>query len=500
MLRPGFLRLLSDWVSEYYDTHRKEMDAAAAEFNLTALGEHAPDVNALAGVFSEWLVFDRRALIFGGKTGVEYFVEHNPKNVSPTDLAAYRDLLQYKVGMFSIRAIDGGKNVTLADMKGNEYVVHDVTASLHLTEGSVWTRIAKVSGVYQMICCVFIPMPFAFGPGYKKAAATWNDRAMDAREAAKFLSMKSSSPRIPAYESREVCIQKRAAYRAKFEAALRVCGMEKMFTIETYDTWLTNERTFPLGFATKTLFFLIPENVSKSAMDALFDAAMHYGNYVPRPRLKGKCPMEMKQEQGGKPQGLVDQEIYSRDEYIRELEKAHGYMQARDWRKAYDTYVSIMQTLLRERVPTAMAFRIFANAAAACLNERKERIDLAEALIGAALRLNPHYDFAKQIKETDFDMLDDFSILPKGISKRDVPALKRMRIVMKQEGERQYRRTVFRKYEDFLAKCGVSLECKTISSITVLPNERKSLTAQQGRNELCACSSGKKYKKCCGAR
>src|SRR3989344_4656596 len=129
MLRPGFLGVLSDWVSEYYAMHRKEMKKAAEEFGLMGLSERAPEPDKVAAVFSEWLVFDRKSRIFDGMTGLGDFVEDNPLSVSTEDMAAYKDLLQFKVGMFSIQTVEGGRNVTLTDMRERAHVAHAVTAS-----------------------------------------------------------------------------------------------------------------------------------------------------------------------------------------------------------------------------------------------------------------------------------------------------------------------------------------------------------------------------------
>lgn len=67
MLRPGFLRALSDWVSECYALHPGEMEKAAKEFGLMRLCEHAPEPDKVLSVFSEWLVFDRKSRIFGSE-------------------------------------------------------------------------------------------------------------------------------------------------------------------------------------------------------------------------------------------------------------------------------------------------------------------------------------------------------------------------------------------------------------------------------------------------
>ena len=62
MLRAGFLRTVSDWVSIYYaDLHPVELNRATEEFGLDTLLKNVDDPDKLLGMFSEWLVFDRKS-------------------------------------------------------------------------------------------------------------------------------------------------------------------------------------------------------------------------------------------------------------------------------------------------------------------------------------------------------------------------------------------------------------------------------------------------------
>jgi len=431
------------------------MEKAAKEFGLVRLAENAREPDKVAGIFSEWLVFDRKSRLFSDKTALDYFVGHNPTNVSTEDLAAYKDLLHYKVGVFSIRSVDGGRNVTLTDMRDRVYVVHDVTASMYLTQGAVWVRIAPVTGIYQMVGSLFIPLPFTFGAGFKKMAASWDERSMDAREAAIFLS--KTRPDVgkeeeimrsdPTALTRQECEARRGEYRRAFEDALHACGMQEMLSADLYETWLTDERRFSPGFGSKALYFLLSEKVSKSDGKRLISAAMHYGNYVPRPALKGRCPSEMRgdNETSLDPNHLIVQDAYSREPYLQSLETAHQHMLAYEWRKAYDVFEALIEELLEDKIPATIAFRAFANAAIACFNEGDTRFGLGESILLGALRLNPQYDFGLRIKREQIDPLDDFSDVPKGISKRDIALIKDMRVIVKKNGERMYKRKIFSK-------------------------------------------------------
>lgn len=86
--------------------------------------------------------------------------------------------------------------------------------------------------------------------------------------------------------------------------------------------------------------------------------------------------------------------------------------------------------------------------------------------------------------------------------KKDRAFARNMRIITRKAGQRQYQRTVFHKYEKFFQDIGVSLERPTKTTPTVLRFDEKRVTKRKvavSRNDTCACGSGKKYKKCCGA-
>jgi hypothetical protein len=117
-------------------------------------------------------------------------------------------------------------------------------------------------------------------------------------------------------------------------------------------------------------------------------------------------------------------------------------------------------------------------------------------LIRASLRLNPRYDFGLMEKKRWADPYEELARVPR----KDRALAKMMRDIITRNGVRRYRRTPFRRYEEFLTeKCGVSLAYQTHTAPTVFtPGQGAAATHKMGRNEPCPCDSGKKYKKCHG--
>ena len=151
--------------------------------------------------------------------------------------------------------------------------------------------------------------------------------------------------------------------------------------------------------------------------------------------------------------------------------------------------------MLDEKVPIVTAFRIFANAGLCLLMQDEDATDpLGFELIRASLRLNPLYDFGLRQRERFIDPIEDFSSAPK----KDRALLKGVYALIQQDGVRKYRRSAFRRYEDFLKQSGISLQYKTNTTPTVF-HHLNGTSIRVGRNEPCPCGSGKKFKKCCGS-
>ncbi len=173
-------------------------------------------------------------------------------------------------------------------------------------------------------------------------------------------------------------------------------------------------------------------------------------------------------------------------------------MQARDATGAYQAYEQFIKRILDEGTPLFLAFRLYANAALACFMDPDQGQDgLGIALVNASLRLNPQYDFGKQQYIQYVAPYYDYTNV---IDPAHIELARGRRMMIIKRGERAYRRSLFRHYEDFLTKAGVSLSYATKTKTTVFStNPNVSGPIKIGRNDSCYCGSGKKFKKCCGA-
>lgn len=495
MLPKGFLGTLAEYVAGRIDRDRAALASAERAFRLPALlNKRDAEPERIAALFSEWLTFDHRLEIFGGNTGITYFAEQNPLGLPEPDISAYRDLLNFEVGLFEVRGIEAGRGVTLESIAGGKArFVNDVNASRSLAANeTVWARIAPVRGAYYMVGSSFFTLPVKIIGGMRRTMAAWEKNALDAREIAAWYCG-ASPDGTPSGAAPTIAGSGGApdpgAIEREFVDALRRCGMESIVPVAAFRRWLTDEKRYDISFAPRALFGLIPEDASRDDVSALMNASVRFANAIPRKSLGGKTPDEAARERGAAGGTLLEMDTYSRDEYLDDLEQAHAYMAAGDFLASYRTFEGVVQRLLDDRMPFFGAFRIYANAAICCF-EREEH-GLGAELVSASLRLNPRYDFGIRTQERYLAPLRDLSSLPN--PERELAAV--MRDMIREDGIRRYRRTAFRRYEDFLKKIGVSLAYKTITTPTVYGPEG----AQRiGRNDPCFCGSGKKYKRCHG--
>ena len=468
------------------------MEAALDAFDIRSLTDEGGDPHKLEGLFTEWTIFDKKSRIFAGKTGLEYFIEHNPLKLPESEMAAYRDLLYFRANFFDIAAVRPGEGVVLKD-GGVAYDVADVNASMSLKKGdTVWCRIASVRGVYQMTSSTMFSAPITFSKNMKAVMTNRGRDIVDAREAAKWAYQRGvteeKKPQLIG-DQRVVPVEEAAHL---FDNALKASGMQDMLSSDTVKIWTSNERTFALGFPMKAIFFLLPEELSEQKRDVVLSTLNVYLNNLPRRQLKGKTPLEASAAQGPNDKHF-DLDLFHYSDYTDDIRAAHALMKKNENTQSYKAFEALIRRLLDDKVPIITAFRIYANASA-CLLMKSEGADpLGRELTRACLRLNPSYDFGIRQKQRLLDPYEDFS----GLSKKDARFSKLLLCTADADGVRRYRRSVFRRYEDFLTKCSISLKYATKTTPTIF-RTKDGVVVKPGRNDPCICGSDKKFKKCCG--
>lgn len=502
MLKTGFLGLLSDWVSEQTARDEAAMEKATQKFGLEKLLAQTDEPEKIIGLFSEWMVFDCKQELFNGHTGLEAFVAHNPYNAPEQELSAYKDLLFFEVGLFEVKSIERGKGVLLVSIiSGAERFIHDVNASLSLRVAeTVWGRVAPVGGLYHGVGCIFFVLPMRVKEGMREAMRTWKRNSFDAKEVAGWVvAPGKDKPFAPPLYDESMW---------RFEQALKKCGMNGFFSIETFAEWASDEKKYDMDFASRALDCLIPDDVEFKDTAELIQSSGEFSNNIPRMALGGKTPNEVSRERQNKGEtGDWEMNMLSKESYIKKLEQASEYMARGEFEKSYKAFDQVVKDLLKDKLPFFHAFRVYANAAVCCFH--KGDIQLGEALLDAALRINPMYEFAERQKErylADYDptRTEKFATF----SKKGQKMLKGMRDDMRATGKRMYQHRVFSKYEKLLKELGVSLAYRAKVKPMVYSFDKDGKPKKMskvGRNEPCPCGKIKadgspvKYKRCHGA-
>ncbi|MEK7175485.1 MAG: SEC-C domain-containing protein, partial [Patescibacteria group bacterium] len=270
---------------------------------------------------------------------------------------------------------------------------------------------------------------------------------------------------------------------------LKKCKMDSIFSIATYKKWIIDEKNFGPQFVSNALLCLVPTDLNDKDFEKLLYSAAEFGNNIPKPFLNGKSSSEVYLELKSGDQRF-EMNIFSKEKYLTKIVSGHAYMKDNNYEVAYETFEGVVKDLLEDKIPFFDTFRIYANAAVCSM--ASEDMGLGEELLEASLRINPQYHFAKRAIEREIAPYNDFSNVKKGYKK----FAKAARGVVKEDGIRRYRRSPFRKYEDWLKKIGVSLDYETQANITLY--DKKNTEIKIGRNDPCYCKSNKKFKKCHG--
>jgi SEC-C motif len=271
------------------------------------------------------------------------------------------------------------------------------------------------------------------------------------------------------------------------EKQLKACRMQDIFSVKQVTMWAKNEKKYGAIFPLKATYYLLPENVSLEKRTELMAAVVALTNEIPRKELGGKCPREAGEARTDKTLSL-ETFVFGTEQYEKLLMRSTLCMRDGNYEQAYGIFTEVIENLLRERIPLFSAFRIFINTA--ICQRYLDQIGMCKALIDAALRLNTHYDFGKTIKDRYTLEIEDFSHLPK----KDRVMGKKILDAIEALGQREYSRTVFKKYEKFLNDIGVSLAYRTQTAPTVLMNGK--IYPNTSNGQPCPCGSGKKFKKC----
>ncbi len=522
MLQKDLLEKLSSYVMESIASQEDLMSQEFISFTRGCYEETKVVDKEASGLFTEWLVFDKKQKMFGNKSGLEYFLA-TCGNIEEKDMKKYKDLLLYEVGLFEVIGLTKGVSLLLKSLAtSKEYEVFDKSASEGLKKGAIiWVRIAQVESVYYMVGSTIFSADVSLGRGLRNMLTQEKRNSFDAMSAFRmFLSKEDLSDDEDVYEETGIFpsyyqgvpspydelgvtqVQKSKEYQEKeyirlkedFGEVLKEANMDSIIPLSVFETWVTDKRRYKAGFAVRAVFFLAP-NETEDNIDLrknLLSKAGAFSNSITMLHLQNKKKLKNNKDTKNR----FEMDTYSHEPYIVHIKKGLEYTKEKEFEKAYKEYEACIRLLLKDKILYFDCFRVFCNAGGVKTVSDEWSL-FGEELMHASLRINDQYSFATQSLEK-YGLNIERNFDDKKLSKKEKEG-KEWYLALKKSGEQEYNHSVFKKYEDFLKSSGVSLSYKPYIKPMVFSTNKQDSHTSIGRKDPCPCGSGKKMKRCsCG--
>jgi hypothetical protein len=520
----GFIGKVSVWIYEEYVKYPDFFYELIREWGIRKVDkEKFPKaLNCLMGCFSEYLVFEHRPFFFLGKTGAEYFAEHNPLTLAKEEIGKYKQFAKNHVGVFPIKKISNGKGF-YTHLPGREEMifVEDKSMSKSLESGKhAWIRISRIDGKYFMVSSIGFTLSEkeiqeTKNDGYVKYGARfaynlfydlWQEgvrememlkselreevSAKQKQDENKKINIDASSAAVNAClvtEEEKQAEQKFAEVRKRF-------AVEYVFPIEKVKEWIRIKPYDPF-LVMKILLFFIPETIQDKDLGEYMEAGKKYVASL------GGADLEAKNLDPKYIEKIADNILENIDGYedgvagigmqVIEEQIDHGKvfnmqrqclvtLKKGDHPKTKKMYTQFIKYLLENKIPFYGAFRVFANASNSffALGE----YGMCLSLLRASKRLNSKYAFADRSYEVIKDQISNpqkyieiakkEGSLPQ--SKEEKEKLKMHKNAQEEfvknggDNDQDYNNSVFKKYEDFLTSLGLLLTKEIESKLTQL--------------------------------
>lgn len=519
MLQKGLLEKLSSYVMESIAAKEDIMHKEFIYFTDGCYEKTKVVDEEVSGLFTEWFVFDKKQKVFGNKSGLEYFLA-TCGNIEEKDRKIYEDILSYEVGLFEVISLTKGKSVCVESLAtGKQYEVLDRSASEGLAQGSIiWTRIASATGVYYMIGSTIFSADVSLGSGLRHMITQEDKNSFDALSAFRMFIRKESLSTEEMYEKtgvfqafnqgipspydelgitdirngKEYLEKEYIRTKESFGEVLKQAKMDTIIKLPVFETWVTDRRRYKAGFAVRAVFFLAPNELEcdTKLREDLLSRATEFSNSIARLCLSNKKKIVKKDTHS---RGRFEMDTYSHEPYLVHIEKGLRYTKEQEFDLAYKEHEACIRLLLKDKVLYFDCFRVFCNAGGVKIAVDGRSL-FGEELMHASLRINDQYSFATESLEK-YGLGIEGGFDGKKLSKKEKLA-KDMYLVMKNSAERQYSRSVFKKYEDFLKSSGVSLSYKPYIKPTIFTTDKYGKGKIVGRKDPCQCGSGEKMKRC----
>jgi len=457
----------------------------------------------MEGHFNEWLVYD--FALKNGKNLLRDFYDRNPCGLAEDDLKIYKDLQNNEYAMFEVLKVEKGKGLELLSLQsGKKYFADEFMGTFQIAKGNIFPgRAGKVGDHWELIGTNSLLLKIKIDKKMKDHFLASKDKITPKTVYDIFLSQEKSANENDGIDFQNKEKLDLGEIEKQLKEKLEYLNIGEYVSVDLIRSWISdlnwkrNESIPSIIFS--MLLGLTREDRRKNDIDELIFLVGSFYNLTPQKNLGNKSPDEMsKKKSSGKKGARVSMTTLNSNEWIEYFEKASEFMHNNKNKKALENYDKCFEALLKNKTVNSEIYRLFANKAIAhfSLGEEKKGIKLLKI----ALDLNPNYDFGRDVMEMYEDGEYDNLIL--------CGSLERMAENAKNGKSRKRAKKIENDpaiiYFNYLKKFNINFATKelTVSDRTIIgpdskfkkiKGERKKI----GRNDLCPCGSGRKYKKCC---
>ncbi len=284
-------------VVRYATQHDSMMRKAVEEFfGKTPIDPHMENIEAISGLFNEWLIFDFK--VPSGTTFIVDYYFKNPDSISKEQLEELQQIIEtQQFEMLEIQSIKRGEWLKVYGLhSGKNYTVYEHSGSLAAPEkGIFWGRIAKVHDKYILVGSNPMYFPITATPRLKKFYLDNKPVHFSPKDVLPLVLPQKARPSLNRKKqmSKKELEKKRASLKEQFEELQKDNSLSVSF--ESIASFVYNERykTNFADFFTDLVKLGVPEKIVFSKTDLFNDI----WNFFPHKLLNGKSPYEMYKEQ-----------------------------------------------------------------------------------------------------------------------------------------------------------------------------------------------------------
>lgn len=283
-------------VIKYATQHESMMQKAVEEFfSKTPIDSHRENIEAISGLFNEWLIFDFK--IPSGKTFIVDYYFKNPDSLPKEQLEELQQIIEtQQFEMLEIQSIKRGEWLKVYGLySGKNYTVYEYSGSLAAPEkGIFWGRIAKVHDQHILVGSNPMYFPITATLRLKKFYLDNKPNHFSPKDVLPLVLPQRAKPSLNEKKqmSKKELEKKRASLKEQFEKLQKYESLSVPF--ESIVSFIYNEhyKTNFADFFVDIVKLGVPEKIVFSKTDLFNDI----WNFFPHKLLNGKSPYEMYKE------------------------------------------------------------------------------------------------------------------------------------------------------------------------------------------------------------